>query len=156
MKECNTCKTIKALEDYYSRAARCKVCTIAASKKWKEVNRERALEHQRISNKNRQSLRRIECNIRRKRVKDAMPVWSNKEELKHIYKLASERNLVVDHIIPLKHDLVCGLHVPDNLRCIPVEMNAAKSNKFNQEAASAHAAVAASFGIRTLTKWGGK
>lgn len=156
MKECRVCKETKPLVDYYTRGARCKACCVLAAKQWKANNRVRALEHQRVSNKNRQEERRLECNVRRKRVKNATPEWSDLEEIKYIYKLASQRNLVVDHIVPLKHDLVCGLHVPENLRCVPVALNASKSNKFNQEYASAHAAVAASFGIRTLSKWGGK
>jgi hypothetical protein len=154
MKECNTCYKVKSLDDYYTRASRCKACCVQAAKQWKKDNRKSALEHQRKSNKNRQEQRRIECNMRRKRVKTATPPWADKQEIKYIYSLAAERGLVVDHIVPLNHKLVCGLHVPDNLRCIPVNMNATKGNKFDQEVASQHAAVAASFGIRTLSKWG--
>lgn len=29
----------------------------------------------------------------------------------------------IDHIIPLKHPLVCGLHTPNNVRVLPAEMN---------------------------------
>ena len=153
MKTCRICKETKPFTDYYPRSARCKSCCIVAVKKWKADNRKKALEHQRISNKNRRSKRLIECNIRRKRVKQATPKLVDKNELKYIYTLANEKNLVVDHIIPLKHKLVCGLNVPDNLRCIPMQMNATKSNKFDQETASVHAAVAASFGLRGLANW---
>ena len=37
---------------------------------------------------------------------------------------------VVDHVVPLNHELVCGLHVSWNLRVIPFVENAAKHNKW--------------------------
>jgi len=42
----------------------------------------------------------------------------------------SGRQFHVDHIIPLVHPLVCGLHVPANLQVITQQDNLAKSNKF--------------------------
>jgi hypothetical protein len=66
--------------------------------------------------------------------------WLDKDLLKDIlYKVQEIRNLNklgkekyhLDHIIPLKHDLVCGLHVPWNLQILTQYENCYKSNKFD-------------------------
>lgn len=62
----------------------------------------------------------------------AKPKWVDEEKLLEFYKLAKELGLEVDHIIPIKHDLVCGLHVPWNLQLLTRSENAKKSNKFCQ------------------------
>jgi hypothetical protein len=65
-----------------------------------------------------------------RRLNKAKPKWVNEEQLLAIYKEAKERGLEVDHIIPLKHPLVCGLHVPNNLQLLTRTQNARKSNRF--------------------------
>lgn len=39
----------------------------------------------------------------------------------------------VDHIIPLNNELVCGLHVWENLQLLSVGQNRAKGNSFFTE-----------------------
>lgn len=85
----------------------------AARKEWKEVNA---------------GLVNSYTAKRRAAKKKATPLWADLEEIALIYKIAKERGLVVDHIIPLQHPLVCGLHTQDNLRCITADLNARKGN----------------------------
>lgn len=62
--------------------------------------------------------------------KQACPFWVSKTELKKIYKKAPA-GYHVDHIIPLTHDQVCGLHVPWNLQYLPDKINDSKANSFD-------------------------
>ena len=76
--------------------------------------------------------------VRKRRHRNATPKWitvGQKLAMRQLYlqameltKLTGER-YVVDHIVPLLSDEVCGLHVPWNLRVITQEENLKKSNK---------------------------
>jgi 5-methylcytosine-specific restriction endonuclease McrA len=65
----------------------------------------------------------------------ACPPWVDHAEIAKVYaeavRLSQETGIPheVDHVIPLQHRLVCGLHVPWNLRAIPATENQRKSNK---------------------------
>jgi len=65
----------------------------------------------------------------------AMPKWANEFFIEEIYDLAKLRTKAlgikyhVDHIVPLKSDRVCGLHVENNLRVIPAVANISKLNR---------------------------
>ncbi len=73
---------------------------------------------------------------RRDLLKIVTPKWAKKEDIQAIYEEAKRLTIEtgikhqVDHIIPLKHPLVCGLHVKENLRVITQEENYKKNNKF--------------------------
>jgi 5-methylcytosine-specific restriction endonuclease McrA len=77
-------------------------------------------------------------NDRRRRHKNATPKWLTKEqkaEIRQMYLDAlttskvTKVHYVVDHIIPIRGESVCGLHVPWNLQIITQEENLKKSNK---------------------------
>lgn len=71
--------------------------------------------------------------------KIATPKWLSKEHKKEIVGFYWERKVLsevtgiqfhVDHIIPLKGKIVCGLNVPWNLRTLEWKENIVKKNKF--------------------------
>jgi hypothetical protein len=68
--------------------------------------------------------------------KKACPDWANKHAIKKIYDTAKDLTAntgityEVDHIIPVRHQLVCGLHVEYNLQILPKNENRVKSNNF--------------------------
>ena len=69
----------------------------------------------------------------------ATPQWANLKQIEVIYtkaKRISQETGVrqsVDHIYPLRGKYVSGLHVPENLRIIPLVDNCKKRNKMPVE-----------------------
>jgi hypothetical protein len=81
---------------------------------------------------------RADTKARRRKHRDATPPWltrKQKSEIRQLYQIAitmtqtTGEQYVVDHIVPLRGEAVCGLHVPWNLRVITQEENLKKSNK---------------------------
>jgi hypothetical protein len=71
--------------------------------------------------------RKAECNN--------TPPWADKQEINRIYtelrrlnKRDGAKTWAVDHIVPLNHPIVCGLHIACNLQIIPYLDNSKKSN----------------------------
>ena len=67
----------------------------------------------------------------------ATPPWADKAQIAEAYRAArllteQTGNLWhVDHIIPLRHPLVCGLHCVANLQLLPSGYNEAKGNQWS-------------------------
>lgn len=72
---------------------------------------------------------------RRARATPAWLTYEQRMEMRRMYKTVAGtkkrkngRALSVDHIVPLSGHNVCGLHVPWNLRIIPLQENRRKNN----------------------------
>lgn len=65
----------------------------------------------------------------------ATPSWVNLKNIKRVYeeadRIEKETGIPqhVDHVVPLKSKLVCGLHCEANLRIIPASENVKKGNR---------------------------
>lgn len=157
-KYCATCNTIKNSESFSRKESRidglrssCKQCD---SNYWSN-NRDHYLEYY---NANKQSIlekqykyrlinkakkaeydkeyklkNRYKCtanNAKRRATKlQATPNWANLVAIKEIYATCPE-GCHVDHIVPLQHPLVCGLHCEFNLQHLSAHDNLSKGNRF--------------------------
>lgn len=118
---------------------------------WRHRNRERWNAYQRqryldkvgelvlnkLTDKERVQYYRDKANVRatrakKARINDELTIFLTKE-LHHLRQLrdrATGFKWHVDHIIPLKNKLVCGLHIWSNLQLVSEKFNLSKGNKF--------------------------
>ncbi|PQV58733.1 hypothetical protein LX70_00546 [Defluviimonas denitrificans] len=95
---------------------------IARIKEWEQENPDRVREY---------------TAARRAAEMNAMPAWVDREALRAVYdecaRLTFSTGEVhhVDHIVPLVHPNVCGLHVPLNLQVLTAAENLRKKNSFD-------------------------
>lgn len=115
LKQCPNCEHIYELESFYNNKTKttgkdsfCKSCFCKSV-----VPARRATEAK-----------------KRAELKSMTPSWANIDKIKSIYSKCLEGNHI-DHIIPLRGNLVCGLHVENNLQEISATENITKSNSFD-------------------------
>jgi hypothetical protein len=120
-----------------------------SNKKWYIENRKTVLEKQReYERKNPEKIRikrkRLypkyyakhkgkliyRANLKRLQIRQATPKWSDRKKILEIYENCPE-GYNVDHIVPLIHPFVCGLHVPNNLQYLAENENKRKGNRFD-------------------------
>lgn len=69
---------------------------------------------------------------------NATPYWANFDDIKMWYEVAevlsrSGVRFEVDHIVPIKGKLACGLHTHDNMQVLTKSENVRKLNRFEVE-----------------------
>ena len=104
------------------------------NKTYKQANKEALAEYQKAYAKaNPHIVNAIKAKRRASKLR-ATPAWANKESIDNIYLLAAINreggfDLHVDHIVPLRSDLVCGLHCEANLQLMLASDNISKGNR---------------------------
>lgn len=165
-KVCSKCAKDKPLESYYKHSggkygvrAQCKDCRNAKVADYAKNNPVKTAEYQAKSEQRPEvKLYRAEYrkhnkpyflakNSEYRAVKlRASPPWlseDQKAEIVAVYshakdcKAVSGQDYEVDHIIPLRGDGICGLHVPWNLQVLPADLNRKKSNSYETDRTNA-------------------
>ena len=133
----------KAKKTYYENHDESKARAVTQSRSYRERNPEKAKESAlkwRKANRDKLLVSRLTSEGKRRATKlCCMPkdydewyefsmseFYSQSVELTRLTGIKHE----VDHIIPLNHSKVCGLHVPANMQILTQEQNRKKSNKF--------------------------
>ena len=124
--------------------ARAAIAAWRANNREKDLANKRRWHHENAAKHNAMNMKwarehpeRMKSNNARRRAKSlrATPSWANKFFIDEIYRLAALRTKVtgieweVDHIIPLRNPLVCGLHWEGNMQVIPASQNNLKGNR---------------------------
>ena len=148
---CNVCMEYKPSDEFYAKQRACKSCHRLRGSKWAVENVEKHREMNRRwrslnpEKSTAATLRYVAQNpvveaarmaSRKAKKISATPAWANKRKIDEIYKVAKEMrdrtgiNFHVDHIVPLKSNVVCGFHSENNLRIVEASENIKKGNKF--------------------------
>lgn len=130
-----------------AHVARSRAKAVQRAARWRESNRDRYTEWRRahaqqINESNRRYYRRntelynLLNGKRRALAKQATPSWAHVVAMREMYAFAQIKTRLtgvewqVDHIVPLRSKLVCGLHTHANLRVVPKHHNLSKGNRY--------------------------
>jgi hypothetical protein len=104
---------------------------LAKNKAWREANPEKVREIDKAHYEANKEAYLARVAARRARKLQATPKYADQEAIREIYRTCPE-GYHVDHIIPLKNDRVCGLHIASNLQHLPAAENLSKSNRLDE------------------------
>jgi hypothetical protein len=133
---------LKSKAYHYATYAKTREHKIKKAIEWVKNNPEKYKINRKKCYENTKSKKMAYAGMRRALKRNAVPSWfdSVRNSVDAIYAMRDWMNLTmfgikyeVDHIIPLKNDKVCGLHVPENLQIITRFNNRSKQNKFYEE-----------------------
>lgn len=134
-RRCTRCQTVRPRAEFPVRKetgriiAQCRPCHLAERFESAQKRAERKrLMRQRFE----RSRKTQKSNAKRyaKRLVTQCPPWADRSAIRAIYRRAAELGLTVDHVIPLQHPAVCGLHVPANLQLMAHRENSKKGNRW--------------------------
>ncbi len=143
-KTCTRCKEKRPPSGFYAGNSHCKSCVKERTGQWQRDNPELVSEYQRARHKrdresrNAYSRAYAKADPNRHCAKEArrraaktqrFPAWADREAIDAIYASCPPGHHV-DHIIPLRGELVSGLHVANNLQHLPADENHAKGNSY--------------------------
>lgn len=118
---------LKSQEKYFANREE----ALEVNKAWMARNSEYRKEYTKKYNQENRGRRTALERARQAAKLMATPSWSETKEIEDLYiKSAAIGGMNVDHIVPLKSKLVCGLHVLANLRIIPKDENSTKGNRY--------------------------
>lgn len=89
-----------------------------------------------VAAKRRAAKANIRSSARFRFLRRRTPAWADRDALNalrrlgQIYTKALGIQFSQDHIVPIRHELVCGLHCPANIELAPLEDNMRKGNRF--------------------------
>ena len=125
-----SCVAWRQANPHYKQMAR------AAAVAWRSANKGKMSELGRAWRASNRSWLTSMEGMRRSLKAKATPEWADEFIISEIYDLADLRSRItgipwqVDHIVPIKSRIVCGLHTDANLRVITALENSSKGNRW--------------------------
>lgn len=151
MKICKQCNSSLAFSCFNKHSqtkdgyrSKCKECRRLEHIQYRKQNVVKFKEYEKARNKagafkNRDKVKKLACSSKYRSCKiNATPTWLTEDHYSEIldfyiickmFRIYTGVEYHVDHIIPLRGSLVCGLHVPWNLQILTSTENISKNNR---------------------------